>query len=213
MECDDIYESSSPRRYQYEEGKAMKSTCVMVSVLIAFCGCGDEEKEACNSDDQCPGGQYCSYGSCLSDCVSHDDCRSGYRCDTRLGKCYAHKVYTYYGCSVQCTKDNDCKNYKNAKCIGGSCRVFGCTNDSDCTNGEKCYTVNHMIGYKIGACCWSKNCEYETTKCSSDYSCTMLKMNAPGWGGSRCDKNSGFCYCVNNNDCTSYSVESKCVRM
>jgi len=183
-------------------------------VLFALVGCGDEDedKNICENDDGCPAGQFCNYyGSCESECKKDDDCRSGKRCNVTNGKCLEVTTYTYKGCAVQCKNDNDCKGYVNAKCVFGSCRVGGCLSDSDCKDGKKCFKVNHLIGYKVGVCCFSK--DYCNAKCSSDYQCSTFNYQVPGYGGSRCDKNSGFCYCVNNNDCHSYSVDSKCVKM
>ncbi|MCK4659721.1 MAG: hypothetical protein KAV82_09400, partial [Phycisphaerae bacterium] len=118
------------------------SICLQVSadigVQITIAGMGVQFgppiDEACALDSDCPAGETCVNGVCVSgaepECVFNSDCATGETCVN--GECVA-------GTAPECEFDSDCA--AGEACVNGECvsdTTPECVFDSDCATGETC---------------------------------------------------------------------------
>jgi hypothetical protein len=93
--------------------------------VLAGCSGGDG---ACESDGECPSGQYCRQdGACAFDCVLDADCPEGFRCDAR-GRCERGCRKTNGGVEACDGLDNDCDGATDEPWpeLGQSCQNGDC---------------------------------------------------------------------------------------
>ena len=97
---------------------------------------------SCNTDGDCPGGEFCVDCNCNKfpkgcDCERKSDCPNGLFCND----CQCSSFPP--GCD--CNRDSDCPN--DGFCVDCQCSAFpagcGCTDDADCGGGtNKCVNCN-----------------------------------------------------------------------
>ena len=152
--------------------------------LWALAGCGGSDPVsggACVTNQQCPAGEQCVAGTCVSTsplgCKNDDACALGEFCDPSDGVC---KEKAVVGCAtdIECPRDQRC-NTLTGVCIDGR---RSCRDDSNCQQlGMVCEpTLQQCVDcYEPGQCaspavCIDYACVDQSTPCGDDGDC-----NAP----------------------------------
>jgi hypothetical protein len=157
----------------------------------------------CSTDQNpCPNNGVCvSYDeqmntTCLSNCGTDNDCRSGYFCHEVGGCLPGPSMMTGGGgtgtspVGSACMADADCSD-SGASCIteqtspgfvGGYCTVFSCTDSSPCPSGSDCYTVNSS-----GTTACLANCQQRSQCRGSAYACYPPGACMPACDANSCD--------------------------
>jgi len=107
----------------------------------------------CTTDNDCPAGQVCQNGECVTasptGCTSDSDCPAGQVCQN--GECVAAP-------SPECTWNSDCpagQICQNGECVAAP--PAGCTSDSDCPTGQVCQN-GECVAAPTPECTWNSDC-------------------------------------------------------
>jgi hypothetical protein len=176
----------------------------------------------CTSSDSCPLGTICDTRQAVSGifpqngtfmakpqtpyvgyCVPRCDIVGGLNCATipELSICDADSGYC-----VGCTQDSDCSDVATPHCVpladagldagilyGGVC---GCSDTSQCTDGNTCDTFDNPTAPGIGQC---------FAPCQRDAG--YVSDSCPNFFQSYCDTFDGLCYqCLDDYDCTGLQI-------
>lgn len=157
-------------------------TMAFASVALVGCG-GDDEVTGCETNTDCPSGEFCVNGTCAQACETADDCANPDQVCSGACPELDRPI-----CFFECTTNDDCglDQFCNLDfCNGafGRCEATtgGCTDNDDCGDGEVC---DLDAGECVLACT-------EHADCDEDFLCNI---------------NTGFCIakgadCVTDDDC------------
>nr|QAT78158.1 TraA [Stigmatella aurantiaca] len=188
--------------------------------------CTNNACTGCNDDSDCLSGQVCDVPNftCV-ECNRDEDCPPDEVCAPDIKQCR------------ECNQDSDCERGKscsnhqcvtcasNDSCAGNSCNCcpngtqcaaptpgtsptcVECTNDSQCSNGNKCDTANGRCVASIAPCNTSDSCGPDCVKCPTDRPlcldgqvCVQCRNDLECGGGQFCI--SGECAsCITDRHC------------
>jgi len=194
-----------------------KACLIAGDCLSGFCN--GNVCEACSSDLQCAGNQYCSAGVCVADLPTGSVCQAGTQCTTNncvdgvccgaasCGTCQACNVGGSEGACVDVAagnNDDTCTAAQNKQCDGtGGCKSV---NGQVCAMGTTCLSANCVDG----VCC-ANACAGTCKACNvagSVGSCVNVPLNSDDTfpanacvGTNSCDGN-GACKKDNGASCS-----------
>ncbi len=198
----------------------LSGALLFAGAIIAFGGCSSSSDNSggdngtgtgCKSDFDCPSGQVCKDGSCVTSsgggCTSDADCPSGQVCNN--GTCTTG--------GTGCQSDFDCPS--GQICQNGTCtsNSGGCTSDADCPSGQVCNNGTCTSGGGSGGN-GSQLCSQASPNCPSPQQCLMVQGVENGLCTIQCTPNGGECGSNENcdgilkdqNNNTLYFCYTKC---
>ena len=165
--------------------------------LILFAGCssssdngnGNGGDGGCKSDFDCPSGQVCKDGDCVTSggCSTDADCPSGQVCQN--GTCTTS--------GGGCTSDFDCPSgqiCQNGSCVTGG----GCSTDADCPSGQVCQNGTCTTSGSSGGN-GMKICNEADPTCPAPQQCVAVQ-GANGLCTIQCTPNGNECGADENCD-------------
>lgn len=153
---------------------------LLAVTLLASPGCLAlvDFQETCQSDSDCPSGNFCNNNHCSGTCNKYSNCGAGMQCDAQLNKCTA---------IPQCTAGNAAQLCGAYACNSSTAHCF-----SDCRGPNSQQAPSQCSS---------------STVCTYDYTCrpTCVDTYDPVCVPYLCDTVMGWCanYCMQSVDCAS----------
>lgn len=194
--------------------------CFLGLAILFSAACSDDASVSdgiCSSNAQCGGGEVCLAGKCTTvragDCESDDHCPGNQYCDLQLSRCVEMS-------SIACTADLDCRN--GQRCDAALALCVECLSARDCDSNLQCVSgqcIDARIDAGIAASDASQNTDGGNPgpdsgpvgECVEDLQCnppqTVCEANQCVLGCSQsgglmcgtdevCDSNTGRCVFV-----------------
>jgi hypothetical protein len=129
----------------------------------------------CTTDTECPGGQMCIAGQCLTPNCATLGCPAGMTCDPASGDCVA---------SAACRVSSDCPS--GHPCVGGQCVASGCQT-TGCPAGMACDPTSGQCipaGCAVTGCAPGTVCDPRSGQCVAQSPGQVGNcFNGGGWMG------------------------------
>jgi hypothetical protein len=172
-------------------------TCPSGTVCDGAAGCVDD---ACFTPGgtECPSGHFCpepggtaAESTCVDDCWSSADCRTGYECKVFEGGDRGCAREGYGTTGELCESFLDCADERTCVTTSGYCAEIGCTSNMDCPTGDRCVAIGGGTNACLKDCLTSDAiCDDTMGSCQATqdvegnyrYACVAAGMSVPpGW--------------------------------